>query len=405
MKKVLVINDSSLPLGGASSLALLSAKLYHSLGYEVTFFTGQCEPKELSEIGIKTVSLGSDRLLESPRLIAAFRGFHNAEAQRRLAEWIAQNDDADTVYHLNNWAQVLSPSIFVPLREVSDRTIITCHDFFSLCPNGSFTHFKRSEPCSHKPLSVQCAMSQCDRRNSVHKYWRYMRQVRLNSVANLKDGSYTFACIHSKVRERLVQDGFTDTNCVVVPNTVRPWSDTRIEAERNKAFLFVGRIGRDKGADIALTATANAREALHLIGTGELVEGGAHDYPHAKFLGWKDREDMLDAVKDARCLIVPSRVTEPFGLVILEAAMSGIPVIVSDRAYLANEIEREGFGRKFDINSVSGLETLLAEFSSDDELIEKMSHACFENSHALCLSGEDWIKEYVSIFEQKLNAN
>lgn len=399
MKQVLVINDSSQPLGGASSLALKSARLYKELGLSVTFLTGQSPPEGFEELGIDVIALGKERLLDSPRHVAASRGFHNFKAQQALSNWIKEHDTPDTVYHMHNWAQVLSPAIFIPLRRVSERTIITCHDFFGLCPNGSFTHFNKSSVCELDPLSTKCLLSQCDRRNPIHKYWRVARQIHLNTISNLKNGAYTMAYIHRKVEERFLKAGFNQDRGIVIPNTVAAWSETRVPAENNKTFLFVGRVGADKGADIALAAADDANVPLTLAGNGELLESSMTRYPKAEFLGWTSPSDLSKLAQTARCLIVPSRVTEPFGLVILEAAMSGIPVLVSDRAFLATDIERLGMGYAFSINQPNDLANKISQLSQSDSIIKAMSEAGFQGASGLCMSDADWIKSYREALE------
>ena len=72
---------------------------------------------------------------------------------------------------------------------------------------------------------------------------------------------------------------------------------------------------------------------------------------------------VADIATRARALIVPSRITEPFGLVILEAAMSGVPVIVSSHAYLAQNVVQLGFGEAFNIDRSGHLAEIVAAFA------------------------------------------
>lgn len=402
IERVVVLNDYSVPEGGAGVLALLSARQYRRLGLPVTFITGQGGSVELKRLGVSVVALGSKGLLELPVAQALRQGYHNRQAERLIGEWIAGNDTPGTVYHLHNWSQILSPAVFRALRPVARRTLVTCHDFFNICPNGSFLHYGTSEPCAERPLSMGCLVSQCDRRNPLHKYWRTLRQVHLEHMARFADSDFTFTFIHERMRAKFLSSGFTARRTVAIPNPVEPWSRERIEAERNAGFLFVGRIGRDKGADIALAAAAQASQPITLVGAGELVPALSGLYPGARFAGWRERGEIVGFARGARALIVPSRVIEPFGLVICEAAMSGLPVVVSDRAYMAADCEAGGFGSSFSPADPDRLVELLRLIASDDALAERMSRNGFARAASLCHSPERWIESFIALFAAML---
>ena len=405
LDRIVVIHDYSTARGGASTLAVEAVRQYRNLGIPVTMFTGERENEALKALGAETLSLNAKPLLELPTGAALSKGYHRKAAAERLEKWINENDTPRTIYHMNNWAQTLSPAVFAPLRKVAARTVITCHDYFNTCPNGAFLHFGKSQACELKPLSLQCALSQCDRRSSLHKVWRLARQHRLNAIADFKSAPYTFSFIHERMRARFERAGFPTQRATVIRNPVAPWCETRIEAERNSRFLFVGRVGREKGADLALEATASAGYPLTLIGSGELVAGGQAAYPHADFEGWKTQSEIAQYAKKARALIVPSRWAEPFGLVILEAAMSGLPVIISDQASLAEEIDSLGYGRQFALSDPSSLTKTIERFASDDEMIRTMSEAAFTSAAQLCHTPSSWAAAHIALFEERLKVD
>lgn len=402
--RIVVINDYAKPRGGASFLAALSVKEYRALGYPVTYLTGETPDPDLAALGIETKGVGAKALLESSTLQAFKQGFHNTAAGRLVRDWISENDTPGTVYHLHNWGQMLSPAVFPALRPIEPRAIFTCHDFFNVCPNGGFLHFSRSEPCALKPLSLSCLGSQCDRRTTIHKYWRAARQAHLNRLARFSDNEATFSFIHEKMRSRYLEAGFSARHMTTIPNPVEPWSAKRIEAERNKDFLFVGRISKDKGADIAVEAAHKAGAGIIMIGAGEEKDTLSEKYPAAEFLGWRAREEIIAYARRARALIVPSRVIEPFGLVVLEAAMSGLPVIVADRAFLSHDVVRLGFGLKFDVRDIEDLAQTLRNVLADDEETARMSRSGHENASQVCHTSQSWIAAHLDLFKTKLAA-
>ncbi len=403
--RIVVINDfASASGGGASLIAMLAIHEYRRRGIAVTLLTGQAATAELEALGVDVIGLGAKRLLELSAGQALLQGLHNGDAARTLSAWIAAHDTPATVYHLHNWSQILSPAVFGALRPVEQRLIVTCHDFFAVCPNGGFVHYGRSEPCSLKPLSLQCLTSQCDRRNGLHKAWRVGRQVWLGQQARFARSNATFTFLHERMRNKFVASGFPARDLVTLANPVEPWTPDRIAAERNSGFLFVGRLGSDKGSDLAISAARQSGQHVTLIGDPGPDGAALAADPNVTVAGWCDRAEIARFAAQARALVVPSRVTEPFGLVILEAAASGLPVIVSDRAYLASEAETGGFGQSFDVSQPGALGRLFSEFAANDAVIAGMSQAGHVRARALCQSPAEWADALLGLFERKFRA-
>lgn len=402
--RIVVIHDFAAPEGGAGIIANMAAREFARRGIPVTFFAGAADGGALALAGIDLAGLHQRRLLEQSRARAMVQGVANHAARDSLQRWIAKHDTDRTIYHLHNWSQILSPAIFQALAGVEERLVVTCHDFFNVCPNGGFTNFARSLPCNLAPLSPGCLISQCDRRGSAHKYWRIVRQIHLARVARPARAKATFTFLHERMQARFVAGGFRANRMTTIGNPVEVWSRQRIPAERNREFLFVGRLGRDKGADLAAAAAARCGVPVTLVGEGELAADLRAGPGDIRLAGWCDRAGILAHARRARALIVPSRVVEPFGLVILEAAMSGLPVIVTDRAYLAADAERLGFGTSFDPSAPDQLAERIAMLAAIDAQVERMSRNGINRAGELALSVADWGDRFVTLFGALLPA-
>ncbi|MEN3279902.1 MAG: hypothetical protein V7607_1042, partial [Solirubrobacteraceae bacterium] len=96
--------------------------------------------------------------------------------------------------------------------------------------------------------------------------------------------------------------------------------------------LYVGRLTKEKGADLLADAFLAARERdprLHLCLAGGGPEEGALRErlgEHATFLGWLEGDGLARAYASADLFLFASR-TDTFGQVLLEAQASGLPVI------------------------------------------------------------------------------
>jgi glycosyltransferase involved in cell wall biosynthesis len=113
--------------------------------------------------------------------------------------------------------------------------------------------------------------------------------------------------------------------------------------------LWLGRFCADKGPDLAVEACRAAGLPLVLAGKcNELAEQRYLDdvvrpllYDGVDLIQNPDRRRALGLLAAARCLIMPIRWDEPFGMVMIEAMASGTPVVALRRGSVP-EIVRDG---------------------------------------------------------------
>ncbi|MEH2557416.1 glycosyltransferase involved in cell wall biosynthesis [Bradyrhizobium algeriense] len=400
--RVVIINDVSQVRGGATNVALHSAALLGDSGIPVTYFTGDhglhSEPRLRNA---DVVAVGGKHILRTALPRAALDGLYNVSAEQRLAAWIAANDTPGTIYHLHGWSKILSPSVFRALRPVAKRLIVNAHDFFLVCPNGGYFNFRSESPCELRPMSASCLLSSCDRRNYAHKLWRSARQEIRRAVFDFASGARVLA-VHEGMLPHLERGGIPRARLATLRNPVTPWCPRRIEAERNKVFLFVGRLEEDKGVDLLLAAARDANVRVRVIGSGPLEGKLAGIYPEVEFTGWKSANDMPALVRDARALVMPSRYREPFGLVAFEALASGLPVVVSSSAMIADELSEVGAGISCDPYDRDAFSKALSILASNNELTASMSDLAYANAARFSLTPSEWAQRLVSYYSDAL---
>lgn len=126
----------------------------------------------------------------------------------------------------------------------------------------------------------------------------------------------------------------------------------RFETDRTgprepKAFLYVGRLVEAKGVDVLLRAYAAYRSqvaepwSLRIAGTGEL-DGAAAAAEGVHQLGFQQPPAMPEVFADAGCFVLPSLV-EPWGIVLHEAAASGLPIICTTACGASLDLVRDGY--------------------------------------------------------------
>lgn len=402
-ERIVVINDLSQPLGGASALAVLSAQGLARRGLPVTVLAGD-SPGALGtgHPGVSVIGLGQARLLARGRYRALVDGWWNRAAWHMVRGWIAAHDTPRTAYHLHGWSQILSPSVLDALAPVRDRLVLSAHDFFLVCPNGALADLPGGAPCTRVPLGLACCLAGCDRRGRADKAWRLGRAVIQRAAMPLRQCPPVLA-IHAAMRAGLIRGGVPAEAIRVLPNPVTPWSATRIRAEANREVLFVGRIEATKGPDLALAAARAAGLPIRLIGDGALAPALRAAYPEAHFSGRLDPAQIAALACHARVLVMPSRYPEPFGLVAIEALRSGIPVVAPPSALLAEDIVRIGAGRTVDPRDTGTFAALLRALDSDDSTVAAMSHAGFSSAKTLCLDPESWLDALLAAYAERLD--
>lgn len=128
----------------------------------------------------------------------------------------------------------------------------------------------------------------------------------------------------------------------IIPNGIREAPSLKFEAEDQlpHRLICVGRLQREKGFDLAIEAVSSVRAAgiqvvLDIVGQGEergalrelAVAAGVSD--EVRLLGRVDHLQTRSMIARSTLLLAPSRTREGFGLVVAEAAMAGVPAIVT----------------------------------------------------------------------------
>lgn len=116
---------------------------------------------------------------------------------------------------------------------------------------------------------------------------------------------------------------------VVIPNYFDP-DDFEYSTEKEDYFLFLGRVYKGKGIDIAYQVCDALGENLVIAGQGSLEESGYKQNAHIQHIGYANTDTRKQLMAKAKGFFLPSMYAEPFGGGSVEAMMSGTPVITTD---------------------------------------------------------------------------
>ena len=99
--------------------------------------------------------------------------------------------------------------------------------------------------------------------------------------------------------------------------------DVRLFGSGQPVFLYVGRVSKEKNIEAFLEADVPGKKVV--VGGGPHLPALKSRFPDVTFTGPKTGEDLASAYASADVFVFPSR-TDTFGLVLLEAMASGVPV-------------------------------------------------------------------------------
>lgn len=364
--KLILLNDFGYVDGGASKVALSSARALAERGHRVLLFCGVDPVAETLQAvsGLSVRCLGINEIASDPsRLRAMVQGLWNNSAAEAFREAANGWSPDETVVHLHTWTKALSSSVVRAALDAGYPIVLTMHDYFSACPTGSFFIYPTQSLCHLRPMSTACKSTQCDSRSYSHKLWRVGRQWMQEHRGHLPSGICDFISI-SDTSEALLKPYLPpEARLHRVTNPIALTAEDQATPHLHETFSFVGRLSPEKG--VRLLAEAASRNGLQVrfIGDGLEREALAAILPDAEITGWLPEGAALKAMRQSRALVLPSLWYETQGLVVAEAAAMGLPAIVSSQSAAREWVEDGVTGLLFrhgDANDLAEKMTLLA---------------------------------------------
>ncbi len=197
-----------------------------------------------------------------------------------------------------------------------------------------------------------------------------------------------FHVISNSTRDDLVARGISaDRIAVIYPGIDSTWycPDARVARAAHPTFLYVGRLKRYKGVDIALRARALARAQavgaeLEIAGLGddrprlEALTRRLGLEPAVRFLGYVSEEEKRRRLRAAWAVVFPSP-KEGWGISNVEAAACGTPALASDSPGLVETVRHGETGFLVPHGDVVALAERMVALARDKALVERLGAA------------------------------
>lgn len=332
--------------------------------------------------------------------------FFNADYKKMVLEIIDKfNINIAHIHHLiGNYFD-----LFDALKERKIYTIITLHDYYSVCLRINKL-YKNRIYCDN-PTIEKCA--ECMENNDIDvkrslnliKKWRYYWHEYLKQC--------DYIICPSEAAKNEINRTYPDININVIEHGVdikKKEYDFNI-TDGNSNVAFVGAIGIHKGSNI-LRELVKTRKSnffnIHLFGKIDIPMNSHKNFiNHGRYM----REDLPELLKKNKIKVVClfSTWPETYSYTLTEAVASGVPVIAFDFGAIAERIKKYNLGWTIpicsDVDSI--IDKIKEIFDSPDEyrnVIKSINNYKIKTTKEMALEYKDiYLNNLVKVKNAKID--
>jgi glycosyltransferase involved in cell wall biosynthesis len=381
MRILMLAQTYSPVVGGEERLVEDLSRQLARRGHEITVATLRqpLGPPPTDDLGIEVELLDSAvhgipgiSVLEERRYAAPLPDPRTTAGLRRLLRRFKPE-----VVHAHNWLV----NSYLPLaRRAEAPLVLSLHDYGILCPTKRL--FYKGGVCSG-PGPLKCLGHAFD-------YYGAGKGAMVATGTRLSEPWVRrrvdmFLSVSSAVEELCRVR--PDDDHRIVPNFVGELPDAPADADRQLSFLpdrpfvlYFGDVGEDKGAGNLIAAYRELADPPPLVLIGRhRIEGLARE-PGIIAPGPLPHPLAIEALRRSMFTVAPSIWAEPFGIVALEAAATGKPIVASDIGGLRDVVADGETGLLVAAGDRAGLRSGLERMIADPGMRERMGVAAVERA-------------------------
>jgi glycosyltransferase involved in cell wall biosynthesis len=338
--KILSVHNSYQNPGGEDQVFAQETDLLRSHGHEVLLYRAS-----------------NDQVKGKNRLVLLGDTIWNKQIHAELRALIHR--ETPDIVHVHNTFPVISPAVYYAANEEGIPVVQTLHNYRMLCPAA--TLFRDGHVCE------ECLGKRIPWPGVVHACYRGSRLTTAAAAAMLATHNYketwsktvsAYIALTDFARNKFIQGGFPEEKIFIKPNYLQ--SDPRPGEGRGNYAFFVGRLTPEKGIETMLAAWKEIGHELPLqmAGDGPLapeVQKASREMESVTWLKYLPRAEILERMKNASVLVLPSTWYEGFPMIVAEAFAAGLPVIASNLGSLSSIVDHHRTGLHFEAGQASSL--------------------------------------------------
>lgn len=305
---------------------LNTGRILEQYGVEVIYFSQQSEHNQLTK--------WSKYFYKGPKnkFQLVFCNQYNFNSRRQLKKLLKDiRPDIAHIHELGN----MSLSIYGVLKKNRIPIVQTVHDYHFVCPVSHFID-KTGQSCEKCKGGkfFHCFTEKCSKGNSIQSLymWLLFRFYRAFSNPTKVFDGMVYVSGFSMCKNLEHYPELASVQHTFVYNSAKETDHDEMIC-RGDYFLYFGRLSREKGVDVLISAFIKSRsKKLYVVGTGPLEQSckqNAADSSNIIFTGYKSGKELEDLIRNCSYVVVPSICYENNPMAVVEAYSYGKPVIGS----------------------------------------------------------------------------
>jgi len=286
-----------------------------------------------------------------------------------------QRERPDLV-HFHNFMPLLSPSLYYVCKDLNIPVVQTLHNYRLLCPSATmYRNGKVCEDCLGKVAPWPGIVHKCYRKDRLASAAVGGMIAAHQLMGTWKNAVDCYIALTEFARRKLAENGIPEHKILVKPNYVDP--DPGAKQVPGDYALFVGRLSPEKGVGTLLESwrRMTLRVPLVMLGEGPCapeVRAACAELPSVQWLGWEAKDKVMEAMKGARFLVLPSEWYECFPLSLVEAFACALPVVGSALGAIGELLDDGRTGLHFRAGDAADLSAKVEWAWSHPQQMEQM---------------------------------
>lgn len=354
--KVLIVHNFYKIAGGEDSVFYNEIKLLEERNHHVLTY----------EIDNATIKSMWGKILATISIAFSFSQYKKMRNYLRSYE--------PDVVHVHNYFPLLSPSIFYACKKEKIPVVHTLHNYRAICPTASFMHDGKVNLSSVKGSSWWTISKKVYRNSTIGSLALALMVELHKRIHTWQQKVDRFIALTEFSKLKYIEAGWPANKIVVKPNFIDDAIETNAHGDKVGGYaLYVGRLSKEKGIETLLAAWQNCEYPLKVVGDGPLRKvADESNNPYLQVLGKKNKSEVIELVRNADFLVMPSICYETFGMVIIEAFACFTPVVVSRLGSLQSIVTNEFTGLHFEVGNESDLLEKVQWMVSNPEQVKIM---------------------------------
>jgi glycosyltransferase involved in cell wall biosynthesis len=261
-----------------------------------------------------------------------------------------QREKPDLV-HFHNFLPLLSPALYYVCKDLGIPVIQTLHNYRLLCPSATlYRDGKVCEECLGKLVPWPGVVHKCYRQDRLASAAVGAMITTHELIGTWRGVVDRYIALTEFARRKLSENGIPGHKIVVKPNFLDP--DPGAKQGHGEYALFVGRLSPEKGVRTLLDGwrRLNTPVPLVIVGEGPCgpdVIAACDEIPSIQWLGRIAKDKVIEAMKRARFLVLPSECYESFPLALVEAFGCAVPLVASNLGAMGELVDDGRTGLTF----------------------------------------------------------